>query len=432
MPRIYVEYHKLRQFEEKCRITSSKTASIHSEFQGIINHLDWDVKYAADINNTANRIVRKLEAYIQDLGRYQSFLADAAEQYERLDSEKLDTKNIDIVMLSQEETARTFTDKSGLGLMVEDFLNGVNEKEELLSKLKTYLKISDKLGAAKVNGVLSKAVSYLEDFAKFFTGDMKGLTGAADLCKLTNSSSDLWEKAYSYFQKMYDGLNDGFFGKVAQRNVAGVALLGNVVGFLGKIASVNSGIDEKNGHEVAVGYVDVVGKTGDVTKSFNDLHKANKAVAAMRAGKAADVLSIGSGVWNPADIYLSIFNGGVEMVSQGIKSHEKYSADSKWDLGDTGATLIDVSVAGFHGIINKLTFGLDDLILNSMGLNAEKIADGIKDWSAETGKKLGYWILDFQKDPGGTCIKTALSGIHGIVSKATFGLNDVIFSAFAK
>ena len=45
-----------------------------------------------------------------------------------------------------------------------------------------------------------------------------------------------------------------------------------------------------------------------------------------------------------------------------FRSHEKYYADGQWDIGDTGATGIDVSMTGLYGLSHNLTLGADDWI----------------------------------------------------------------------
>jgi len=93
MPRIYVEFARMKLFPGTCKNISSKIENIRSDFQRTVSQLDWDVKYEQDISNTANQIAQKMDRYVQTLKKYQSFLEDAYAQYEKLDSEKLDISN---------------------------------------------------------------------------------------------------------------------------------------------------------------------------------------------------------------------------------------------------------------------------------------------------------------------------------------------------
>ena len=88
MPRIYVEYARMKQVGSDCNSVSSEIDQIRSDFQRTINQLDWDVKYQSDINSTATQLARKLEDYTQVLKSYQAFIDDAYSQYIKLDSEK--------------------------------------------------------------------------------------------------------------------------------------------------------------------------------------------------------------------------------------------------------------------------------------------------------------------------------------------------------
>ena len=86
MPRIYVEFAKLRQMESNFRSISIKIENINSNFQRTVKQLDWDIKSKSDINNTANKIGRNLESEIQAIKKYQQFIVDAHSQYARIEN----------------------------------------------------------------------------------------------------------------------------------------------------------------------------------------------------------------------------------------------------------------------------------------------------------------------------------------------------------
>lgn len=90
MPRIYVEFDRLKQLGDSCKTVSSKVDGIKSDFQRTVNQLDWDVKYESDINNTAKQLAQKLDRYVQALKSYQSFISEAYDQYVKLDNEKFE------------------------------------------------------------------------------------------------------------------------------------------------------------------------------------------------------------------------------------------------------------------------------------------------------------------------------------------------------
>jgi hypothetical protein len=85
MPRIYVEFAKLKSNGNKCKSIADKVDDIRDDFQRTINQLDWDIKFEADIDNTAKKIIQKLDRYEQALKKYQSFIDEAYDKYLDLD-----------------------------------------------------------------------------------------------------------------------------------------------------------------------------------------------------------------------------------------------------------------------------------------------------------------------------------------------------------
>jgi len=85
LPRIYVQFSGLDQIGTNCKTIASTVSSIESDFQSTIRALDWDVRYEADINNTAKHISRKLEQQANALRSYQRFISEAYNAYVKLD-----------------------------------------------------------------------------------------------------------------------------------------------------------------------------------------------------------------------------------------------------------------------------------------------------------------------------------------------------------
>lgn len=90
MPRIYVEYARMKEMGNSCKAVSSSVSNIRSGFRHTVSQLDWDVKYQSNINATAEQLSRKLEGYSQVLKSYQSFLDGAYNQYVKLDEIKFE------------------------------------------------------------------------------------------------------------------------------------------------------------------------------------------------------------------------------------------------------------------------------------------------------------------------------------------------------
>lgn len=275
------------------------------------------------------------------------------------------------------------------------YFQDVKDEEDLLSAIKSILKGYDSWGNVGEAGVIENVVSYIESLAGFFLGDKMGLTGARDLCDLTNSSVEVWSGLYDYYCDMFDGVTKGFFGDVAQRNVKILGLTGGLIGLTGSILSAKSGIDEKAWQSIWADYIDCGKDVFSVIKS---------GYALKHIGDAQSLAKIKAGVWSALNVYSAVGDSLVRSVSQGFRSHEKYSADGQWDLGDTGATGVDIAMAGIYGISHSLTLGLDDLIFGAIdratGGNGnsdmsyfEKAAEGYKFLAKKCGEAIGNWWL---------------------------------------
>lgn len=263
-----------------------------------------------------------------------------------------------------------------------------------ISELKSLLTIYSKLSQKTEFGAISSFLSYLEDFLGFFTGDKKGLTGAADYCALVDSSVGFWNKAYDYFQKKYSGLQTGFFGTGMQRNVAYLGITGASIGLVGSLFSAGAGIGNKNWQSSVADFIESL-------KNISPIVKSAKKVKDLK--DVHSLVTKGPSLWNSFDIYSSIADSAIEMIGQGFKSHEKYYSDGKWDFEDTSASMIDVALSGIYGLGHSLSWGLDDVIFGKLeklfggdgnsGLSyVEQAAEGYKIWGRDIGKEIGmYW-----------------------------------------
>ena len=139
MPRIYVDFEKLKQCENNLKTASSQVDKIKATFCGTVKKLDWDIKYEADISKTADRIAQQLEFYVQALKKYQQFLDDIQSQYSKLDN--YDSNNFNWT----DTLTKIFSDFGSLGDItanVDNFKNVLsNAKEGDVAKfLADYLK----------------------------------------------------------------------------------------------------------------------------------------------------------------------------------------------------------------------------------------------------------------------------------------------------
>lgn len=196
--------------------------------------------------------------------------------------------------------------------------------------------------------------------------------------------------------KIYDGVKTGFFGDIAQKNVKVLGLSSGFLGLAASILSASNGLDNKQWQSAVADYVDCGKDLLSVISSGYSLK---------HIGDVKSLTETKAGPWNALSIYSAIGNAGIRSISQGFRSVEKYSADGQWDVGDTGATGIDISMAGIYGISHSLTLGLDDLIFGAIdsatGGNGttdmsyfEKAAEGYKILANKCGESIGNWWID--------------------------------------
>ena len=395
MPRIYVEFSGLDQIGSRCKTVASRVDTIQSNFQRTVRQLDWDIRFESNINSTATQIAKTLEQYSKTLENYQRFIEDTHNEYVKLDEYKK-TNLIDYIYPLKLETlpepyicgpGNPFANRK---LIVFD----TDEEKDILSTVKTLLRGTDKWG-----DVLEDVISYFESFTTFFSGDKKGLTGASDWCDLADSSIGVWTGLYDYFCDMYKGLKTGFFGDVAQKNVKVLGLSAGFLGLTASILSASNGLDNKQWQSIVADYVDCGKDMLSVIKS---------GYALKHIGDVKSLSEIKAGPWSALNIYSAIGEAGIQSISQGFRSHEKYYADGQWDMGDTGATGIDISMAGIYGISHSLTLGFDDLIFgaidNATGGNGtadmsyfEKAAEGYKILANKCGEAIGNWWIGLTK-----------------------------------
>ena len=404
MPRIYVEFSGLDQIGSRCKTVASKVDSIQSNFQRTVRQLDWDIRFESNINSTATQIAKTLEQYSRTLETYQRFIEDAHNEYIKLDEYKKTNlidyissirvdPNVAVILRPGGNPFANWKDR------ISEIVFDTDEEKDLLSTVKTLLRGTDKWGDVDEAGVLEDVISYFESFTTFFSGDKKGLTGASDWCNLADSSIGVWTGLYDYFGDMYKGLKTGFFGDVAQKNVKVLGLSAGFLGLTASILSASNGLDNKQWQSIVADYVDCGKDMLSVIKS---------GYALKHIGDVKSLSEIKAGPWSALNIYSAIGEAGIQSISQGFRSHEKYYADGQWDIGDTGATGIDISMAGIYGISHSLTLGFDDLIFgaidNATGGNGtadmsyfEKAAEGYKILANKCGEAIGNWWIGLTK-----------------------------------
>ena len=404
MPRIYVEFSGLDQIGSRCKTVASRVDTIQSNFQRTVRQLDWDIRFESNINSTATQIAKTLEQYSRTLETYQRFIEDTHNEYVKLDEYKKTNlidyissirvdPNVAVILGPGDNPFANWKDR------ISEIVFDTDEEKDLLSTVKTLLRGTDKWGDVDEAGVLEDVISYFESFTTFFSGDKKGLTGASDWCNLADSSIGVWTGLYDYFCDMYKGLKIGFFGDVAQKNVKVLGLSAGFLGLTASILSASNRLDNKQWQSIVADYVDCGKDMLSVIKS---------GYALKHIGDVKSLSELKAGPWSALNIYSAIGEAGIQSISQGFRSHEKYYADGQWDMGDTGATGIDISMAGIYGISHSLTLGFDDLIFgaidNATGGNGtadmsyfEKAAEGYKILANKCGEAIGNWWVGLTK-----------------------------------
>ena len=258
--------------------------------------------------------------------------------------------------------------------------NGIALAKPILSWLDKQ-KNNEKAGLAK------DGLSYLASMYKFFSGDKRGLTGAEDLCNLSDNSIGLWTGIYDYLKGEQ---SDGIFSIANQRKAAGLGIVGDVFGFVSDIFGIANKINSGD-----IGTAGVIGEVIGLGENGVDIWGSVEKLKHM--GDNATNITTQTGVYSPLTFYSATIKGGVSTISQGFKSVEKYSADGKWDLGDTGRTGIEAGMAGLWAIGDTLSFGGLSAIGKATGISAESIGENIGNWANDVGKRAGNYILN---DPG--------------------------------
>ena len=284
-------------------------------------------------------------------------------------------------------------------VLYESLISDVDDLKKKIENLKKIFKSLYKGTDDSELKVVEKVWAYLESLLDFFTGDKKGFTGWGEWFDLADSSINIWSALYDYWQKKYADMTTGLFGKIAQRNVK---IAGVTAGFFALIASIfeaSDGVNEKEWQNKIADYVDC-GK--DI------LTIVNADYSLKHIGDTTSLAKKKAGLWSALDIYIALGKSGIEMLSQGIRSVGEYSSDGQWDLNDTGATGIDISMAGIYAIAHNLTFGLDDLlfekIISISGGNKpadmnymQMAAEGYKVIASDIGKAIGNFYIKLRK-----------------------------------
>lgn len=237
------------------------------------------------------------------------------------------------------------------------------------------VKINDDVGDTA--GLGKDFLSYLESLYKFIKGDKRGLTGAEDLFDLADNSVGFYSGFYEYLK------DENTFSKGLGIASSSLGLISSGFGVVDKITSGELGPAGVMGEVIGLGSNGL-----NMWESIEKLKHLGEEASNIttKAGK--------TGLYSPLDLWLTFGETGVATVSQTFKSIDKYSADGKWDLGDTGRTGIESGVAGLYTMFDKLSFGSLSTLGDATGFTPENISADIENWADGVGKSAGNYILN--------------------------------------
>lgn len=251
--------------------------------------------------------------------------------------------------------------------LIPQIMNSITIANPILSLLDKKMDIGEA-------GLAKGGLSYIASLYNFFTGDKRGLTGAADLFDLSDKSIGLWTKWYDYI-KGKDTLSRGL-------GIAGSSF-GLVSSTLKVVDKINSG---------NLGPAGVAGEVIGLGDSALDIWESIEKLK--HVGDATPNFIDSGGLYSPLTLWSAFGKTVVATGSQTFKSVEKYSADGKWDLSDTGRTGIESGVAGLYSMFNALSLGGLSELGKVTGFTPENISTDIENWSHNLGKSAGNYIVN--------------------------------------
>lgn len=301
--------------------------------------------------------------------KYQETLREIADFYKKYENEILVHK------ASAEEASENKSADKAVDPASEN-----NSDRKIWELLKSLLKWADKTGNGAIADAAGNGLSYLESLYKFFTGEMKGITGAKDWCDLSDKSIGLWTALYEYLKKFYHETGD-IFSAANQIRVKKLGLGGNVLDFIGSIfGAVDTIYNTKD-----IGTAGIIGQLFETSGSVVDIWESLE--------KLSDTNGVSEGgIYSPLKFYTTIAKSYLSALGQGFISYEKYSADGVWDLKDTGATGLEMSVKGLYSMVSSLTFGL--LSEGTTGVSADSISSALESGCDDIGTQAGHYILN--------------------------------------
>lgn len=372
---IYVQPDRLKNASSEFRELAWKIQNVENSVNYIANSLDWNVKSKATVNNALNDIKKRLNRYENALTSYSSFLTDAANTYNQLDTQgrsDSDSLKNNLYQGGQSGSSDSRPGNTNHSKPNENPGNANHSKPSDNPGNTNHSKPSDNHGN---NSNAGQKPSDKSDYEKFVEGILNQYV----------------RELLSQYSKYYTGLK--LYSYAAE-----FALFGTVLDFIFK--PVNLLNTYKNGvSSWSVFSLDVTKTTVSLFKSISTLgfkvddalkiqkklEVIQKASTLSKAGKTVTNASI----FREALDYVPIINVGLDFAKQNVKSYNKYK-ENGIDAGEAGAMGIESSIKGLFGVTEGLLgpFGIPLSAADSAFGLSDKVSAGIENWAAEAGRSM--------------------------------------------
>ncbi len=319
------------------------------DVRSIRNQLRFQISYRERIDRRLSEVAKDIDSEEKKLKKMITVLNDVCERYEN----------------TEQSLCRDFSRKEASIDKEMEEKQKEYDQTNILDILEGFFKW---IGKGGVDGgfFIGTIADYLDKFYEYFFetlwGDEgKGAVGFAKWLDLADTSSDVWKSMYEMFEKAFED-NPGIdafrekFGKWA----GGVGLTGDALGFIGSLIDTLT-VDGKTVDEMWNSFQemgrDLLDTIGDGYELFFDPDK--------------------SGIYGKVGSTVILAQTAFSFIGESISSWQEYYADGEWDMGDTGALMIDSSISGLAALIEGVTFGL--VSEDTTGISADDISNGIKD-----------------------------------------------------
>ena len=288
--------------------TNQSFASIYNVLDGIIGNLDDQCRNMESLFNGFSDIMTAYSGCESALVEQ----IEAGDFTESVTAPSAGSAGYVVSESQEEEASENLLDK------IREFLNEVEDSEDFMDGVKTFLGGANKFGDSEDAEMLGKAVDYLQNLAAYFTGDKRGITGASELCGLAGSGGDLWTGLYDYLKEFYNDPDTGIFDLISQRRVKIVGVASSFLNLASSLMEAKSNTDGEKITSIAAEYIDCGKNLIDVVKSGYELK---------HVGDVKSLANLKAGPWSALNVYAAVGNAGVSAVAQGFRSYERYSAD---------------------------------------------------------------------------------------------------------